>query len=88
VRLETLSALSTFTHRKYPWYSFQLQADSTSEPREAGRIKSMKNSNDTIGNRTRLPASSAVPQSTAPQSVPVIIVVTIIVVTIIAVTIM
>jgi hypothetical protein len=33
----------------------------------AGRIMSMKNSNDTIRNRTRdLPACSAVPQSTAP----------------------
>jgi hypothetical protein len=32
-----------------------------------GRIMSMKNSNDTIGNRTRdLPAYSAVPQQTAP----------------------
>ena len=32
----------------------------------AGRIMSMKNSNDTIGNRTRdLPACSAVPQPTA-----------------------
>ena len=32
----------------------------------AGRILSMKNSNDTIGNRTRdLPAGSAVPQPTA-----------------------
>jgi len=33
----------------------------------AGRIMSMKNSNDTIGNRTRdLPACSAVPQPSAP----------------------
>ena len=33
----------------------------------AGRIMSMKNSNDTIGDRTRdLPACSAVPQPTAP----------------------
>jgi hypothetical protein len=32
---------------------------------------SMKNSNDTIGNRTRdLPACSAVPQSTAPPRAP------------------
>ena len=32
----------------------------------AGRIMSMKNSNDTIGNRTRdLPVCSAVPQPTA-----------------------
>jgi len=34
----------------------------------AGRIMSMKISNDTIGNRTRdLPVSSAVPQPTAPR---------------------
>ena len=33
---------------------------------------SMKNSNDTIGNRTRdLPACSAVPQSTAPRRAPI-----------------
>jgi hypothetical protein len=37
----------------------------------AGRIKSMKNSNDTIVNRTRdLPASSAVPQPNAPPRAP------------------
>ena len=35
----------------------------------AGRIMSMKNSNETIGNRTRdLPACSAVPQPTAPPA--------------------
>ena len=37
----------------------------------AGRIMSMKNSNDTIGNRTReLPTCSAVPQPTAPPRTP------------------
>ena len=37
----------------------------------AGRIMSMKNSNDTIGNRTRdLPAFSAVPPPTAPPRAP------------------
>jgi hypothetical protein len=37
----------------------------------AGRIMSMKNSNDTIGNRTRnLPVCSAVPQPTAPLRAP------------------
>jgi len=37
------------------------------KPRADGRILPMKNSNDTIGNRTRdLPASSAVPQPTEP----------------------
>jgi hypothetical protein len=43
-------------HRKYSWYSFMLEAEAT------GRIMSMKNSNDTIGNRTcDLPACSACP---------------------------
>jgi hypothetical protein len=37
----------------------------------AGRIMSMKNSNNTIGNRTRdFPACSAVPQPTAPPRAP------------------
>ena len=37
----------------------------------AGRIMSMKNSNDTIGNRTGdLPACSAVPQPTGPPRAP------------------
>jgi len=37
----------------------------------AGRIMSMKNSNDTIGNRTRnLPTCSAVPQPSTPPRVP------------------
>ena len=37
----------------------------------AGSITSMKNSNDTIRNRTRdLPACSAVPQPTAPHHAP------------------
>jgi hypothetical protein len=38
----------------------------------AGRIMSMKNSSDNIGNGTRdLPACSAVPQPTAPPRIPV-----------------
>jgi hypothetical protein len=37
----------------------------------AGRIMSMKNFNDTIGNRTRdLPACSTVPQPTVPPRAP------------------
>jgi hypothetical protein len=40
----------------------------------AGRIMSMKNSNDTIGNRTRdFPACTAVPQPTAPPRAPVLL---------------
>jgi hypothetical protein len=56
--------------RKCSWYSFlglsRPQGHSATE-----RIMSMKNSKDTIGNRTRdLPVCSAVPQSTAPPRAP------------------
>jgi len=58
-------ALATLTPRKYSWYSFLLEAESTPGPSTARRIMSMKNSNGTIGNRTRnLPACTAVFQST------------------------
>jgi hypothetical protein len=56
--------------RKYSWYSFLLEAESNTGESEAGRITPMRNSNDTIGNRTcDLPACSLVPQQTA-HSVP------------------
>jgi hypothetical protein len=46
--------------RKYSWYSFLLEANSTPGHSAAGKITSIKNSNDTIGNWTRdLPACSA-----------------------------
>jgi hypothetical protein len=49
-------APAAFTLRKYTWYSFLLEAEST------GRIMSLKNSNDTIRNRTRdLPVCSVEP---------------------------
>jgi len=49
----------TLPLRKYSWSSLLLKA------------VSLKNSNDTIGNRTRgLPACSAVPQPTTPQRAP------------------
>ena len=53
--------------RKYYWYLFLLEGH-----RAAVKNMSMKNSNDTIGNRTReLPACSTVLQPTAPpQRVP------------------
>ena len=56
--------------RKYSWYSFLLEAESTPGAiMRAGRIMSMKNSNDTIGNQTRdLRTCSAVPQQTAPPA--------------------
>ena len=70
MKVVRLSALGT--GRLYPpgnipgthfcWRLSQPQGHSA-----AGRIMSMKNSNDTIGNRTRdLPTCSAVPQPTAP----------------------
>ena len=50
--------------RRFSWYSFLLETES------AGRIVTMKNSNDTIANRTGdLPVCSTVPQPSAPQSV-------------------
>jgi hypothetical protein len=46
--------------RRYSWYPFLFEG-------AAGRIISVKNSRDTIGNRTRdLPICSAVPQPTTP----------------------
>ena len=70
-RVAKLSALRT--GRLYPpgntpgthlcWRMIRPQSHSAT-----GRIKSMKNHNDPVGNRTRdLPACSAVPQPTAPQ---------------------
>jgi hypothetical protein len=54
---------AAFTPRKYSSYSFLSEAESTQGHSEAGRIMSMKNSHDTIGNRSRdLPVCSAVPQ--------------------------
>jgi hypothetical protein len=49
---------------------FLLEAVSTPGPQYAGRIKSMRNPNNDIGNRTHdLPAWSAVPQPNAPLRV-------------------
>ena len=48
--------------RKYTWYSFLLEPSRTKIHNATGRIMSLKNSNDTIGNRTRdLPVCSLVP---------------------------
>ena len=52
--------------RIYSWYSFLLDVESAPGS-PCGRIRSMKNSNDIIENRTHdLSACSAVPQPTAP----------------------
>jgi hypothetical protein len=53
-------------------YSFLLDAVSTQGHSAARRFRSMKNSSDSIGNRTRdLPACSAQPQPNAPTRVPI-----------------
>ena len=68
VRLSALrtARLYTLTHpRKYSWYSFLSEAESTPGSTLRPEGLSTKNSNGTIGNRTRdLPACSAVPQPT------------------------
>jgi hypothetical protein len=54
--------------RKYSLYCFCYRLSRPQGHSAAERIMSMKNSNDTTGNRTRgLPFRSAVPQSTAPR---------------------
>jgi len=60
--------------RKYFWYSFLLNAKSPQSHSSAGKIISMKNFIDTIGNCNRdLPTCSAVPHPTAPPRAPFII---------------
>jgi hypothetical protein len=57
--------------RKYSWYSFLLEAESTPEPQCSRKDYVDESSSDTIGNRTRnLPACSAVPQPTVPRRIP------------------
>jgi hypothetical protein len=64
-------APADFTPRNRPWYLFLLEVCQTQGHSAAGKIMSIKNSNDTIGNRTRkLPTCSAVPQPTAPPCAP------------------
>jgi hypothetical protein len=61
MKVARLSA--AFTPRKYSWYSFLLEAESTPEPQCGRKDYVNENSNDTIGNRSRvLPVYSAVPQ--------------------------
>src|SRR5215510_2532341 len=65
MKVARLSALRTgrVYPRKYSWYSFLLEAESTPGPYCDRKIMSMKNSNDTIRNRSRnLPVCSLVPQ--------------------------
>jgi hypothetical protein len=59
-----------FTPRKYSWYSF-LRLSQPQGHGVARRIMSIKNSNDTLGNRTGdLPGCSIVPQPTVPPHAP------------------
>jgi hypothetical protein len=54
-----------------PGTHFSYRLSQTQGHSAAGRIMSMKNCNETIGNQTRdLPACSAVPQTTAPPYIP------------------
>jgi len=68
VRLSALRTGPLLPPREYSWYSFLLERLSQPQGHSAaGRIMWMKNSSDTIGNRTcDLPICNAVPQPTAP----------------------
>jgi hypothetical protein len=74
MKVVRLSALRTgHRHPKgnIPGTHFSLMLSQPQGQSATGRIMSMKNSNDTIGNLTRdLPVCSAVPQPTAPPRVP------------------
>jgi hypothetical protein len=71
VRLSTLPTDRLYPPGDIPGTHFCSTLSRSQGNSAAGRIMSMKNSNDTIGNRTRdLPACSAVPQPTAPRSAP------------------
>jgi hypothetical protein len=57
--------------RKYSCYSFLLEAESTPCPRCDQKDYVNENSNDPLGNRTRVfPAYNTVPQATAPPRAP------------------
>ena len=71
VRLPTLRTGRLYPPGNIPGTLFCYSLSHLQGHSAAGRIMSMKNSNDTIGNRTRdLPACSAVPQPTASPRAP------------------
>jgi len=64
-------APAAFTSRKCSWHSFLLRLSRPQGHSAIGRIMSMKNSSDTIRNRTSdLPACNAVPKPTPPPQAP------------------
>jgi hypothetical protein len=71
VKVARLSAIRTgrlYHPRKYSWYSFLLEAESTPGTQCGQKDYVNKNFKETTGNRIRdLQASSAVSQPTAPQ---------------------
>jgi hypothetical protein len=72
VRLSALRTGRLYLPGNIPGTHFCLRLSRPQGHSAAGRIMSMKNSNDTIGNRTRdLPTCSVVPQPTAPPRAPV-----------------
>ena len=70
VRLSAIHTGHLYPTRKYSWYSFLLEAESTQGHSVTGMIMSVKNFSDTIGNGCDLPACSAVSQPTAPPRAP------------------
>ena len=74
MKVERLSALRTsrlYPPGNIPGTHFRLRLSQPQGHSAAGRIMSIKNSNDTVGNRTRdLPTCGAVPQPTAPPRAP------------------
>jgi hypothetical protein len=68
IRLSVLRTVRLYPTVNIPGTHFCYRLSRPQGHSAAGRIMSMKNSNDTIGNRTRdLLAFSSVPQPTAPQ---------------------
>jgi hypothetical protein len=71
---KTIGTWSWYSCQPYPSGAFTHFCERLSQPQgcsAAGRIRSNKNSNDTIGNRTHdLPACSPVPKPTAPPPTP------------------
>jgi hypothetical protein len=66
---------------RYSWYSYLLEAEPRQDRSAAGRIQSIENPNDPIGNRTRiLSICNAEPQPTAPLRTPIMLIIFIIII--------